>query len=148
MGLGVTVLDASAVLALLLGEPAAVEVEGLVRNGALLSAVNLVEVVYRAVRGRDLDRDEVAAAVSALKAVGLAVVPVDERVGVVAADVRIRHFHRSASPVSLADCVAVATARRLDVPLATSDAALVTVATLERVEVAPLPNSSGIRPTT
>lgn len=42
-----TVLDASAVLALLQGEPGADEVEGLI-DGALMSCVNLAEVLQKA----------------------------------------------------------------------------------------------------
>lgn len=74
---------------------------------------------------------------------GLTVVAVDESIGRLAGVLRARHYRRTGTAVSLADCVALATARRLDEPLSTADPALAAVARAEGVPVLALPDSQG-----
>ncbi|MBA2506254.1 MAG: hypothetical protein H0V29_09955 [Thermoleophilaceae bacterium] len=62
---------------------------------------------------------------------------VDEAVGWPAGEVRSRHYHRTRSPLSLADCVALASCRPGET-LATGDDSLLRAATAEGIETAPL----------
>jgi PIN domain nuclease of toxin-antitoxin system len=141
-----TVLDAQAIVAFLIDEPAALQVRDLLRATASISAVNWVEVIDRLVRTGGRSVDEVTQRLDLLLAGGLKVVAVDEPIGRVAGRLRARHYHRRQRPISHADCVALATAKALDEPLATSDPALAAVAVVVGVPVIPLPDSAGVRP--
>ncbi|MHB8507978.1 MAG: PIN domain-containing protein [Candidatus Dormibacteria bacterium] len=142
-----TVLDAFAVIAALTGEPAAAEVEAVVRAGdACISAVNLAEVIDQLVRVAGRSAAEVEISLASLAAGGLVVVPTDEQVGRSAGSIRARYYDRRTAPVSLADCVALATCLRLAAALATADAPLATIAKKEGVALVGLPNSFGQRP--
>ena len=77
---------------------------------------------------------------------GLRIVPVDEAIAVRAARLRVRHYNRTRRPVSMADCLALATALYRSQPLATSDPALAAAATDEGCRVVALPDSRGVRP--
>lgn len=111
-------LDASAVLALLQGEPGADFVEAEL-EGARLSAANLAEVLGKAVdRGLapEHQRDLIAA-------LGIAIEPVLEIDAVAAADVR-RTDHAAGPPVlSLGDRLCLALATRLGATVLTADTA-------------------------
>lgn len=63
-----------------------------------------------------------------------------------AGDLRAVHYHRERSAVSLADCLALATAESVGEALATPDPALAAMARAEGIEVIPLPDSRGHRP--
>jgi PIN domain nuclease of toxin-antitoxin system len=141
------VADASALVAWLMGEAAAGEVEDLLgRERVLCSASNLAEVAFRISRSERLDPVAVEALLADLRTVGLVVVPVDADLAVRAASIRAAHYHRTRMAVSLADCVALATAAAIEAPLVTSDAALCRVAAAVGVAVVPIPNSKGVRP--
>jgi PIN domain nuclease of toxin-antitoxin system len=142
----VTVLDAYAVLAYLRDEPAAAEVEHLLRGPSLLSAVNAAEVVDQLVRVYRRDADDAHTDLALLSYAGMVVEPVSAQVGLHAGRLRARHYHRDERPVSLADCVAAATALAQRRPLATADAALAGVVRAERGELLALPDSRGSRP--
>jgi predicted nucleic acid-binding protein len=77
---------------------------------------------------------------------GLEVEPVWLRVTWLAAALRTEHYHRERAPVSLADCICVATAISLGTDLATTDPALAAVARAAGVVVVPLPDSAGVAP--
>ena len=62
-----------------------------------------------------------------------------------AAHLRARHYHRRDRPLSLADCIALATSIEFG-GLATADALLAQVARDEGVDVVGLPNSEGVVP--
>jgi len=68
------------------------------------------------------------------------VLPVDEAIGRLAGALRARHYERDRRPLSLGDCLALATAKVLERPLATADPPLLDVAVAERVKVIPLPD--------
>jgi predicted nucleic acid-binding protein len=74
------------------------------------------------------------------------VVPVDEEIGRLAGILRSRHWSRDRRPVSLADCVVLATGIVHQEPIATADAALIAAARAEGHPVIPLPDSQGRRP--
>lgn len=138
-----TLLDAFALVAFLRGEPAADEVERLVRRGAVASAVNVAEVVDHVRRLSGLDPD---LELDALATAGLEVVPFTDGLARRAGELRSAHYHRVRTPVSLADCAAAATALAGDRPLATADGPLAAVVRREGGAVVPLQDSRGRRP--
>lgn len=143
------VLDAYATIAVIAGEPAAPVVERELRlpeADVCMSAVNLAEVIDQLVRVAGVEQETVDRSLQLLGAAGLAVIPVDERIGQVAGELRAKHYRRGVVDVSLADCVALASALGLGAALATSDPALAAVARRERVRIAGLPDSRGRRP--
>ena len=77
---------------------------------------------------------------------GTRVIPVDESLAGRAGELRARHYRRSVSDVSLADCIALATSLSLATPLATSDPALARAARAEGCAVVALPDTRGVRP--
>ncbi|MFN3835262.1 MAG: type II toxin-antitoxin system VapC family toxin [Glycocaulis sp.] len=103
------VLDASALLAVLLGEPGAERVEPYL-PGAVISAVNLSEAA-----GKLLEKGAPLEAVkAAIAAVGLEVIAFDEEQAMAAADLRVR---TRALGLSLGDraCIALGEMRRTTV---------------------------------
>jgi ribonuclease VapC len=138
----VTVLDAYAVLALLRDEPSAGAVGEIVRSGGRLTAVGVSEVLDHLIRLAGADEEE---AILDLAELGLLdAEPVDANLGTHAGVLRARHYHRTRRAVSLADCVAVEVARRLGMPLATSDPHLLDLCHEESIDSHPLPDSSGV----
>jgi PIN domain nuclease of toxin-antitoxin system len=138
-----------AVVAALTGEPAKADVLRLLRGSQgppRIAAVNLGEVFDVMVRVKSLRRGRVDLALSWLTAGGLDVVSTNEQIARAAGDLRSRFYDRTACPVSLNDCVALATAQLLREPLATADTALAASAQLEGASLIPLPNSRGQRP--
>lgn len=139
------VLDAYAVIALLLGEPAAAEVAVLLQDGddVMMTTLGLAEVVDRLVRGAHADPEEVMLDLAEL---GLTdPTPLTSMVSLRAGLLRSRHYHRSRCSVSLADCVAVETARVLGGTVATSDPHLLDVCHAEGVAHTALTDSTGAR---
>lgn len=113
-----TVLDASALLAYLLDEAGADEVERALATQAVIGAVNLAEVLSKlADAGEDPD-----AAMDAITVLPFDVVPFDEDLAVESA--RLRPLTSSAGP-SLGDRACLALGRRLGRPVLTADSAWV-----------------------
>jgi ribonuclease VapC len=137
------VLDAYALVAWLAGEPCAPEVRPMIQAGASISSVNLAEVVDRMARIYDSD---VALDVEALSTLHLEVVPLDMPLAIRAGGLRAQHYDRRSATVSMADCIAVATALDLELPVATADPALARMMRAEGGEVVGLPDSAGRRP--
>lgn len=135
-----TVLDAYAVLAFLRGEPAAENVRPLLEGGgAALTAVGLAEVLDHLIRLAGAAEDDAALDLAQLGL--LDAIPLDAGVGAAAGRLRARHYHRTRCPVSMADCIAAESARRLGRPLATADPDLLTVCHHESIPYAALPGS-------
>lgn len=138
-----TLLDAYALLALLRGERAAEEVGGLIREGgAAVPAVNLAESVDVLTRRYEIDRQRVRSAIGSLTERALAVVPVDRSSAMRAAELRAAHYHRTRRPLSLADCILLASAGAGD-RIATADRHVLAVAGSEKVEAIALPGARG-----
>ena len=137
------ILDAYAVLAMLRDEPAAGQVEELIRgnDATILTAVGVAEVIDRIIRLNKVSEDE---AVLDLAQLGLSD-PDDlgPATALRAGLLRARHYHRRTCAVSLADCIAAETARETSQALATSDPHLLDLCTSERITVIVLPDSSG-----
>jgi uncharacterized protein with PIN domain len=141
-----TVVDTQGIVAMLEGEPAAAEVEAILRGRdgiASISAITIAEVIDVGVRTRSQRVEVVSDQVSALIAGGLEVVPVDEEIGRLAGTLRSRHWDSKRRPVSMADCIVLATAMTVREPLATSDRPLIAAARAEGHPVVALPDSRG-----
>jgi len=140
-------LHAFALIALLRDEPAADEVETILRRGeAAMSAVNLAEALDVLRRVDGVDRVRLDTLTRPLVDESLALLTVDERTARDGADVRARRYHRTRAPLSLADCLLVAAAREAEAAIATADRPLAGAARAEGIEVATLPDSRGRRP--
>lgn len=139
------VLDASAIVAFVRGEPAADEVADALRSGeAAVVAVNVAEVIDVLVRRIGLPMDEVGVVLGRLIAL-LDVRPVDVHLARRAGALRARSYDRARAPLSLADCHCITAAGPDDVVLS-SDVPLLRVAEAEGLTVRALPDSHGRRP--
>jgi predicted nucleic acid-binding protein len=135
-------LDAFALIALLAEEPAADEVETILRRGeAAITAVNLAETLDVLQRVQKIPRERLDAVTMPLVRDRIELIPVDESIARDAADIRARHYHRTRTPISLADCVLTAAAKSAGA-IATADKPLVRVASAEGVQVKELRRAS------
>jgi PIN domain nuclease of toxin-antitoxin system len=126
-------LDAFALIALLADEPAADEVEALLRSGeAAMTAVNLAEALDVLQRVEGIPRERLQAITAPLVGERMKLLPIDERIARDAADIRARRYHRTRASLSLADCILLAATGESDT-LATADAPLIRVAEAENV---------------
>lgn len=139
------VLDAQPVVTFLAGEPAADEIAELLRREPVMSVANAAEVVDVLVRLRGFAADEAQAVVLSFLDELAAPVPVSLEIALDAGAIRAAAYRGHQVDVSLADCIAIATAGPGG-SVATSDPALATVARAEGVEVIALPDSRGRRP--
>ena len=140
------VLDAQPVVAFFTSEPATSEVAALIAGErAQMSVANAGEVLDVLIRVRRLDAVEARRAIETLLDEAVEGLPVTREVALRAAELRADAYRRRHLEVSFADCVAIATAEP-DGRVATSDAALATVARDEGLEVVALPDSGGRRP--
>jgi PIN domain nuclease of toxin-antitoxin system len=112
----VTVLDASALLAYVLGEPGSEAVEEAIAESGAIGAVNLAEVLAKLADGGA----EPGEAMDRLGVLPIEIVPFDEAAAVETA--RLRPATSSAG-LSLGDRACLAVARLLDRPVLTADAA-------------------------
>jgi PIN domain nuclease of toxin-antitoxin system len=142
----VTVLDAYALVAYLRGEAAANDVATLLRMPTILSAANAAEVLDQLVRVYGRDADDVHADLALLANAGMHLAPVTADAALLAGRLRARHYHRQRMAVSLADCIAAATALSERRPLATADPALAALVRTEGGKIHGLPDSAGRTP--
>lgn len=135
---GLTLLDAYALVALLTGGPAAPEVRQLIREDAVASpAINLAEAADVLRRRFRVERTRVRAALASLTERPLAVIDLDERAALAAAELRAQHYHRANRPISIADCVLLAGAGAGD-RVATADRHVLATAAAEGIETVEL----------
>lgn len=130
-----TVLDAYAIVALLRDEPSAATVESLLvapSSEPMISAANVAEVMDVLVRIHGRSAVEVAERLDWLAAGGLVTIPLDDDIARRAGALHAGHYHRARSPLSLADCMALATAIAHDDALVTADPPLLAAARAER----------------
>ena len=139
-------LDAYALIALALDEPAAAEVEALIRGGQTsVTPTNLAEAVDVCVRVRSVPYAAVRATFEPLLETPIAVRGMEADTAWRTAELRVRHYHRDRMPLSLADCVLLASAGDGDA-VATADGPLARAAAAEGIRVTALPDSRGRRP--
>jgi hypothetical protein len=135
----VTFLDAYALIAFLVGGPAAPPVRAILREGdAAVATANLAETFDVSERVHGLAIARAAEVIEPLLQGSLAPIPLDIAVALRAAEMRARHYHRSARPISLADAVLVASAGAGD-RIATADPHVLAVASAEEIETVALP---------
>ena len=142
------VFDAFAVIAALVGEPAAAEVEKELRSAdadVRISTINMAEVLDQLIRQAQLSESTVETAIESLITAGLVIAPVDWTIGRLAGQFRAAITRRTAA-ISLADCVALATSITLGAALGTADPALAATARQTGVRVLALPDSRRRRP--
>lgn len=140
------VLDAYGVVAVLAQEPAAREVEETLRvDQTAIPTVNLAEALDVLVRVRGAARSRALQGLRLLFHAGLRPIPTELETAFRAADLRAADYHRTACPVSIADCVLLAHAGPED-RVATSDPHVAALARAEGIGLVPLPDSSGRRP--
>jgi predicted nucleic acid-binding protein len=144
----VTFLDAYALVALVADEPAAADVQGILREGdACIVVVNLAEAIDVTARVHQASGRLLRSALEPLllsKALSAAVS--DEQDAWLAVELHVQHFDRRTRALSLADCFLLAHAFADDTSIATADSAVAEVARKESVGLVALPDSSGRRP--
>jgi predicted nucleic acid-binding protein len=139
-------LDAYALVALAADEPAAAEVERLLRGGETrVTAANLAEAVDVTQRVLQVPPEDVRTVFEPLVGDVVGVIAQGEADAWRAADLRLRHYDRRTSPLSLSDCLLLAAAGQDD-GIATSDAPVAAAARAEGIEVVPLPDGAGRLP--
>ena len=134
-----TLLDAYALIAFLVGGPATQHVRAILREGdAALATANLVEVldVSRRVYGVPITR--AVEILDPLLEGPVSVVSLDSTVARRAAEIRAAHYDRSSRPISLADAVLIGSAKPGD-RIATADPDVLAVAKAENLESIALP---------
>jgi|CZKG01.1.fsa_nt_gi predicted nucleic acid-binding protein len=139
-----TLIDASALIALLGAEPAADEVQEMLNRGAAMTTLNLAEAVDRLKRRYDLEIERTRPVIEGLLAESLTLVPLGPPQAWRAGEIRAAHYHRSRYPISLADAVLVASAP-VGGRIASSDGPLLAVAASEGIATVALPDSNGRR---
>lgn len=136
-----TLLDASALVAVILEEPAMKPVLGLLREGnAAMTGPNVAEVYDISVRREGLPAGGVAEVVDPLFESAIEVLTVDADLARRAAEIRFEHYHRAKRALSLADVILLAAAGSED-RIATSDSAVLAVAAELGIETIELPPS-------
>jgi predicted nucleic acid-binding protein len=135
----VTLLDAYALIAFLIGGPAAPAVRALLREGdAAVTTANLIETldVSRRVHGLSISR--AMDVLDPLLEGPLSTISLDARLARSAAEMRASHYHRSSRPISLADAVLLASARPGD-RIVTADPDVLAIADVENLDTVKLP---------
>lgn len=135
-------LDASCLISLLGGEPGQTDVVATLTASCAMNVLNRAEVINRLAR-RGAAADDVAADLDTL---GISFESLTIEVADEAAKLRTQHYHRSQRPLSMADCVALATAMELGSALATSDVHLATTCVEVGCAVVQIANSKGVYP--
>jgi len=135
----VTLLDAYALVAFLVGGPATQQVRALLREGdTAVATANLAEALDVSERVHGLPIARAMEVLEPLLEGPVAVLPLDITVARRAAEIRARRYHRTSRPISLADAVLVASAGRGD-RIATADPDVLAVARAEGLEALTLP---------
>ncbi len=136
-----TLLDANALVAVILGEPAMKPVLGLLREGNVaMTGPNVAEVYDISARREGLPPSRLAEVVDPLFVSAIEVLVVDVGLARRAAEIRFDRYHRVKRALSLADVILLAAAGRED-RIATSDSAVLAVAVELGIETVQLPPS-------
>jgi PIN domain nuclease of toxin-antitoxin system len=135
-------LDASCIVSLFGGEPGQHDVVAALTVSCGMNVLNRAEVINRLAR-RGAPADTVAADLDTL---GISFESLTVEVADKAANLRTHHYHRIQRPLSMADCVALATAMDMGSALATSDVHLATTCVEVGCPVVEVANSKGVYP--
>jgi predicted nucleic acid-binding protein len=135
----VTLLDAYALIAFMVGGPATPRVRAILREGdAAVASANLAETLDVSQR---LYRLPIARAMEILEPLlegPLTAIALDTEIARRAAEIRANYYHRSSRPISLADAVLIASAKPGD-RIATADPHVLAVTREEQIEPLALP---------
>ena len=102
-------LDAYGLIALLPDEPAAQEVETILRRGdAAITAVNLAEALGVVQRIEKIHGGRLAELTMPLVGDRMTLIPITEQIARDAAAIRARRYHRTRVPISLAERILLA----------------------------------------
>jgi predicted nucleic acid-binding protein len=135
----VTFLDAYALIAFLVGGPAAVQVRAILREAdAAVATANLTETLDVSERLYGVSVVRAMEVLDPLLESPLTSAPLDIDVARRAAEIRAKHYHRTTRPISLADAVLLASAQPGD-RIATADPDVLAVAKAEHLGVVALP---------
>lgn len=135
-------LDANALLAVLLAEPAMELVVALLREGkAAMTGVNIAEVFDVGVRRKGFPLQRMTEFVEPLLDGPIVPIPVDPSLARRAGEIRAAHYHRSKHRISLADAVLLGAARPTD-RIATADKPVLATAAELGIETIELPHSN------
>lgn len=134
-----TLLDAYALIAFLVGGPATPQVRAILREGdAAVATANLAEALDVSQRVHGLPIPRAAEILESLFEGALTAIFLDLAVARRAAEIRAKHYHRSLRPISLADAVLIASTNQGD-RIATADPDVLAVASAEELETIELP---------
>jgi predicted nucleic acid-binding protein len=139
-------LDANALVSFLLDEPGASEVEELMQSrecGVPTPCVS--EVRDLLIRRHAITEEKFQERTAHLVGVNMVDLPIDIQVARWAGDIRAAHYSRLEAPLSLADCLLLASAEEED-EIATADSAVIRVARALDIGTIPLLDSRGRRP--
>jgi predicted nucleic acid-binding protein len=135
----VTLLDAYALIAFMVGGPATKQVRAILREGdAAVATTNLAETLDVSQRLYGLPITRAMDVLEPLLNGPLTPIPLDLTVAQKAAEIRAKHYHRSSRPLSLADSVLLASARQDD-SIATADPHVLAIAKIEKIRPVVLP---------
>jgi PIN domain nuclease of toxin-antitoxin system len=135
----VTLLDAYALIAYVIGGPAKEKVIAILReNQTAIATANLIEVFDVVGRQHAYPVERVSEIIEPLFATTLSVVHLDEHLARRAAEIRVEHYHRSRSPLSLADVILIASVGEGD-RIATADPDVLATASTLGIETIELP---------
>jgi predicted nucleic acid-binding protein len=135
----VTLLDAYALVAFLVGGPVSAQVRAVLREGGTaVASANLAETLDVSQRVHSLPISRAMEILDPLLGDLVTVVPLDAEMAQAAAEMRSKHYHRSSRPISLADAVLLASAKTDD-RIATADPDVLAVAEKEGIETIALP---------
>lgn len=134
-----TLLDAYALIAYVIGGPAQEMVKAILREEKTgIATANLIEVFDVVGRQHAYPVARVAEIIDPLFAGSLSIVPLDEHLARRAAELRVEYYHRSRSPLSLADVILIASAQAGD-RIATADPDILETATSLDIATVELP---------
>lgn len=134
-----TLLDAYALVAFLIGGPASSETRAILREGdAAVATANLVEALDVCARVYRLPIERALDAVEPLFEASLREIPLDSSRARRAAEIRVRHYHRKRCPISLGDAILLGSAAAGD-RIATADPDVLRVTEAEGLNPFPLP---------
>lgn len=137
-----TLLDAYALIAFLVGGPATQQVRAILREGdAGVATANLVEVLDVSQRVYGVPTSRTLETLEPLLEGPLTAIRLGLTAARRAADIRARHYHRSSRPISLADAVLIGSAESGD-RIATADPDVLAVAEAEKIGSIVLPGQN------
>lgn len=134
-----TLLDAYALIAYVIGGPAQEKVIAILReNKTAIATANLIEVFDVVGRQHAYPVKRVAEIIDPLFGGSLSIVHLDEHLARRAAELRVEYYHRSRNSLSLADVILIASARPGD-RIATADPDVLATASTLGVKTVELP---------